>query len=377
VSLPTHRLMMTTDTVGGVWVHASTLARTLCSRGFGVTLVTMGSAPRSDQLAALQGVPDLDVEITDLRLEWMDPAGDDMPRALEQLRHIERRIKPDLVHLNSYREARADWSVPVVVGAHSCVQSWWRACHGGDPTEPHWARYSDNVAAGLVAANLWIAPSATQRNDVKALYAPPTPGRVIWNGLERFPRPAPKDLFVAAVGRMSDEAKNLTLLAAIAPTLDWPVRVAGEAGASRSGSDVAHLDLLGELPRADLLEFLRAASIFVAPALYEPFGLSALEAAAGGCALVLADIPSFRELWDGAALFVDPRDESAVREALVRLIDDEAMRKDFQRRAALRARRYSMSKMIEAYQGAYITLMKTATPLAPQAEPFSQLETQG
>ena len=39
-------------------------------------------------------------------------------------------------------------------------------------------------------------------------------------------------------------------------------------------------------------------------ALYEPFGLAVLEAAQAGCALVLSDIPTFRELWDGAALFV-------------------------------------------------------------------------
>jgi glycosyltransferase involved in cell wall biosynthesis len=361
VSPPTHRLMMTADAVGGVWVYASTLARELCRRGFGVTLVTMGPPPRSDQFAALQDVPNLEIEITDLQLEWMDPVGDDMPRALERLRHIERRVKPDLVHLNGYREARADWSVPVVVAAHSCVRSWWRACRGEEPTEPRWTRYGANVAAGLLAANMWIAPSATQRNEIKALYAPPTPGRVIWNGLERFPRPVPKDPFIVAAGRMWDEAKNLRLLAAIAPALEWPVRVAGDIGAAAS-RDVPNLELLGAIPRAELLEILRAASIFVAPALYEPFGLTALEAAAGGCALVLADIPSFRELWDGAALFVDPRDAGAVRDALARLIADPATRKDLQRRAAFRARRYSLSKMIEAYQGAYITLMKTSAP---------------
>ncbi|MGE5537436.1 MAG: glycosyltransferase family 4 protein [Gemmatimonas sp.] len=374
MSPPAHRLMMTTDTVGGVWVYATTLARELTRRGFGVTLVTQGPPPRSDQLAPLRDVPGLDLEITDLKLEWMDPAGDDMPRALDRLRDIERRIRPDLVHLNSYREARGDWSVPVIVAAHSCVRSWWRACRGDDPTEPQWQRYAANVAAGLLAANMWIAPSATQRSAVKALYAPPTPGRVIWNGLERFPRPAPKEPFVVAAGRMWDEAKNLSLLAAIAPDLEWPVRVAGKV-APDAPRDVPNLEALGELPRADLLELLRSAAIFIAPALYEPFGLTVLEAAAGGCALVLGDIPSFRELWDGAALFVDPRDGTAVRSALTQLIQNAAMRKDLQRRAALRARRYSLSKMIEAYQGAYITLMKTsAPPVEAQAASFPPLE---
>ena len=47
-------------------------------------------------------------------------------------------------------------------------------------------------------------------------------------------------------------------------------------------------------------------AVFVSPALYEPFGLAVLEAAQAGCALVLSDIPTFRELWDGVALFVAP-----------------------------------------------------------------------
>ena len=40
---------------------------------------------------------------------------------------------------------------------------------------------------------------------------------------------------------------------------------------------------------------------------YEPFGLAVLEAAQAGMRLVLSDIPSFRELWDGAATFVASR----------------------------------------------------------------------
>jgi glycogen synthase len=53
------------------------------------------------------------------------------------------------------------------------------------------------------------------------------------------------------------------------------------------------------------------ASIYALPARYEPFGLSALEAALSGCALILGDIPSLREVWLEAAPYVSPDDESA------------------------------------------------------------------
>ena len=55
------------------------------------------------------------------------------------------------------------------------------------------------------------------------------------------------------------------------------------------------------------------AAIFVSSSVYEPFGLAVLEAAGSGAALVLSDIPTFRELWDEAALFAPPGDAAGIR----------------------------------------------------------------
>ncbi len=66
------------------------------------------------------------------------------------------------------------------------------------------------------------------------------------------------------------------------------------------------------------------AAIFAHPARYEPFGLAVLEAAMAGCALVLGDIPTLRELWDGAAVFVAPGRPDRLGEALAALAADEA-----------------------------------------------------
>src|SRR3954463_9898219 len=123
-------ILMTTDAVGGVWWFASELAPALCDMGHEVTLVVMGPAPNSEQLCALRRPAGFNLEITDLALEWMDPDGRDMARARHVLHDTAHRVRPDLVHLNSYREACFDWSTPVLVTGHSCVMSWWQACHG-------------------------------------------------------------------------------------------------------------------------------------------------------------------------------------------------------------------------------------------------------
>jgi glycosyltransferase involved in cell wall biosynthesis len=86
------------------------------------------------------------------------------------------------------------------------------------------------------------------------------------------------------------------------------------------------------------------ASIYAAPALCEPFGLGILEAARERCALVLADVSSLREPWEDAAIFVDPRDPTALQEVLACLIDAPALREDLGERARKRAEEHSVGR---------------------------------
>src|SRR5947199_312178 len=90
---------------------------------------------------------------------------------------------------------------------------------------------------------------------------------------------------------------------------------------------------MAALHRACVESAQHRAAIFASPALYEPFGLTVLEAAAAGCALVLSDIPSFRELWSGAAVFVDPADSESLHRALRDLSADDHQRVGLQRAA--------------------------------------------
>ena len=64
----------------------------------------------------------------------------------------------------------------------------------------------------------------------------------------------------------------------------------------------------GELNEAELRHLYTRASIFVGTSRYEPFGLSPLEAALSRCALLLNDIPSFREIWGESACYFQTND---------------------------------------------------------------------
>jgi glycosyltransferase involved in cell wall biosynthesis len=364
---PARRILMTTDAVGGVWTYATELSRGLCERNDEVTLVVMGPAPRAEQLAPLHSIRRLSIVPTDLALEWMDPAGSDVANARERLLGIARRLRPDVIHLNSYREAVFDWPAPVLIVAHSCVWSWWQTCRGGAPDDPRWDRYREAVAAGLAATDLWCAPSETFRDSIESLYPVRTPGHVIRNGAKLQVTSQGKKPLILAAGRLWDEAKNLSTLAGVAADLDWPVQVAGPlalaSGSESCCSHRANLTWLGNLSRPELTAQMQRASIFAGPALYEPFGLTVLEAAACGCALVLGDIPSLRELWQGAALFVAPRDRNGLHNTLQQLARDHDLRVQLQHAALTRARHYSLDAMIDAYRELHHAM--APTPLMP------------
>jgi glycosyltransferase involved in cell wall biosynthesis len=370
------RILMTADAVGGVWVYATELARSLCKGGNDVMLAVIGPRPRPDQLFPLHGVHGLALRFTDLLLEWMDPEGTDIEHAGDALLKLADEFQPDAVHLNGFREANLDWPAPVLTVAHSCVQTWWHACRGGHPGVARWRVYCNQVATGLSAADAWVAPTAAFRDVISATYHPCVQGRVIRNGLTNSAPAVMKQPYILGAGRFWDEAKNLAAVAAIASELPWPVHIAGETRGPDGGEARAaygHIKSLGALSHAALLDEMRGASIFVAPALYEPFGLTALEAAASGCALVLSDLPTFRELWDGAALFVDPRDRNAIRTALQAVCQDEGLRARLQAKARTRARRFSRRAMVGAYRRLYGEM--TATPKrAPNRHTGSALE---
>jgi len=357
MSATVRRVLMTTDAVGGVWIYSTMLARALVASGYHVTLVTMGPKPSPAHLEELADLfLSVDLITTDMALEWMDPAGEDAKRAGELLLHLATQLRPDVIHLNGFREASLPWPAPVVVVAHSCVLSWWLACRGELPEEARWLRYREAAGAGLRAADAWVAPTEAFRRTVRRLYQPATSGRVIHNGVDAVASSGlDKSGIILASGRLWDEAKNIAAVVAVAPRVRWPVQIAGalqEPGAAAK-TPPTPVDWLGELSRPDLLERMKRSAIYAAPARYEPFGLGVLEAASAGCALVLSDIPTLRELWDDAAHFVRPDDPDHLADALVKLSDDATRRRRLQHAARQRAAEYSMVRTSARYRDLY------------------------
>jgi glycogen synthase len=363
------RILMTADGVGGVWPYTLDLASGLGARGIDVTVAVMGPPLLDNQLAeaARRG---LNIFEGGYALEWMPGAWNDVDAAGEWLLGLEGTLAPDVVHLNGYCHASLPWRAPAVVVGHSCVRSWWQSVHGVE-APPEWEPYTARVAGGLRAASLVVAPSAAMLGCLGAEYGPLNATRVIPNGsgiVPRATRTPPKEDLVFAAGRTWDDAKNIQALCAIGPLLSWPVAIAGESRDPHGLGSTGSVNYLGRLPHGDVQAWCERAAIYVLPARYEPFGLSVLEAAATGCALVLGDIRSLRENWHGVAEFVPPDNRRALAAAVQRLIDDPDRRHTLGVAAAERARDFTVPRMVAAYVDAYQAVMAPVSSMGRWAD---------
>ena len=352
------KILMTADTVGGVWKYALDLADALAPHAVDVVLATMGRALTRAQRSQVARMRNVQVHESQYRLEWQDDPWDDVDAAGDWLLDLAARVDPDVVHLNGYAHAALSWDVPAFVVAHSCVRSWWRSVRK-ESAPNRWRTYTQRVTTGLRAARAVVAPSRSMLSALEAEYewtAGDTAFVIPYGRSDRTYRPVSKEQFVLTAGPLWDEAKNVRTVADAAPMMAWPVCAAGDTRAP-DGAEVAlpsgAVQSLGRLDQQQLADWMSRASIFALPARYEPFGRSTLEAAHSGCALVLGDIPSLREVWDDTALYVDPSSPADVARAVNTLVNHDAARGTLAVRAHQRAKMLTPERVVQQYLRLY------------------------
>jgi len=356
------RVLITADAVGGVWTHVRTLVEAF-GPAVEATVAVLGPQPPPTLPATWRRR----VHHHAGRLEWMPQPWADVADSGRWLLQLAARVRPDVIHVNGYAHAALPFDAPVLVGAHSCVCSWWRAVHGS-PAPAMWDTYRQHVHAGLQAAAQVVTPTAAMLHMLQAEHGMPARRSVIHNGASGRRGTGARECRIVSVGRFWDEAKNLSVLDRIAPDLSWPVTVIGPLDlpdhAPRSAP--AGVDAVGALPPARVAAWLRRASVYAHPARYEPFGLSVLEAAQAGCALVLADLPSLREVWGPAALYVPADDDEGWRVTLQALTACPERVASLAAAARHAARRYTAATMAHAYLRVYRQLAGRTRPTLRQ-----------
>jgi len=342
------KVLITTDAVGGVWNYSLDLARGLAALDVTTVLAVHGPSPDAAQKKAARSVPGLQMVDTGLPLDWLASNRAELDRAGAAMARLAAESQVDIVQLNAPAlGAAAKFPVPVVAVVHSCVATWWASVHPEKPMPEDFAWRTECVRDGLAAANAVATPTAAFGDLVRQVYGLRAAPRTVHNG--RSPvgtgSQAAHD-FVFTAGRLWDQGKNLATLDHAAAAIGVPVHAAGPLqGPNGECVSFRHLHCLGSLESAEVDRYLSARPVFASAALYEPFGLAVLEAASAGCPLILADIPTFRELWDEVAIFVDPLDAAGYARACNDLVGDDLERAVMGRAARERAELFTPDAM--------------------------------
>jgi glycogen(starch) synthase len=358
-------ILVTADTLGGVWTYTRELVTGLVCRGDQVTLVSFGDIPTAAQTRWMDGLPNLDYRPTAFKLEWMLDSEPDMEASSQYLQAIVQESRPDLLHFSQFYYGALDCDVPRIVVAHSDVVSWWMSVHRQSPPETDWLRwYRQIVARGLREATSVVAPSRWMLEQIELHYGKPASTSVIHNGRTPtlFNPYISKNETVVTVGRLWDSGKNVSLL--LRDEMPGSVRIVGcdrhpelQNHAFVAETIRPNVFLDPEQDDRQIAQTLARAGIYAATSQYEPFGLAPVEAALSRCAIVASDIPSFRELWDGAAIFFRNNDPDSLSEALESLQRDRDFRIN-QGNLALRhaSQHFTADGMVAGYKNLYQSL---------------------
>jgi glycosyltransferase involved in cell wall biosynthesis len=201
---------------------------------------------------------------------------------------------------------------------------------------------------------------------VQSSYGEPRLASVIYNGRSPllFNPHMSKTDGIVSVGRLWDSGKQVSLL--LHGKANLPITIAGTEqhpdDVFREGSPFALADrgrvhMLGPQSEDQLRHLFGKAAIYAATSCYEPFGLAPLEAALSRCALVVNDLPSFREIWGDAVCYFNVNDSDSLFAELNRLAQDRERRLTFANLAYNRARQYfNADRMVDDYLNLYLRL---------------------
>jgi glycosyltransferase involved in cell wall biosynthesis len=124
------------------------------------------------------------------------------------------------------------------------------------------------------------------------------------------------------------------------------------AGIERSPRQT-DIEMTGYISREALERLYSRAAIFAFPSLDEGFGIPVLEAMARGIPVLTSDGSALREVAGDAALLVNPREVDSVTAGLIRLTENEELRKELAERGRIRSAGFTWEKALEQTWNVY------------------------
>ena len=296
------------------------------------------------------------------------------PRILSDLVRLARLRRARILHVHGYAAADFGRLAARWVGAALVLHE-----HFADPRMPTYQGWADRALARLTDRAIAVSGS-TRDFLVRARHVPPERVRLIWNGapLEEFAPVSPERRqgvrrqlgvppeapLVGAVGRLNEQKGHRYLLGAAARVLarrpEARFVIVGDGDRMEAlRTQARELGIADRVffagHRPDVPELLGAMDVFCISSLYEGTPLTLFETMAAGKAIVSTAVDGCREvIEDGATgLLVPPRDPESLAAALLRVIEDEPLRRGLAERARVASARYDIRSCVAQMEALY------------------------
>jgi glycosyltransferase involved in cell wall biosynthesis len=348
------RILITTDTIGGVWTFTRELTAGLLEAGCEIVLFSLGRLPNQQQQKWIDDTRwrwrgHFHSIACEASLEWMQNNESSYTQPAQSLMRLVDEFSIDLLHCNQFCFGALPIDLPKVITAHSDVLSWASACQADKLDDSEWLRrYRSLVSNGLAQAQAIVAPTHWMLGALGENFDLPEDRRVIANGRSLCGSPQRfRKLQAITAGRLWDEAKDICVLGKISSPI--PLLIAGDTSCDgvTAPSALGTVRILGPLAEDALLDLFHQSELYICTSRYEPFGLAPLEAALCGCAILANDIPSLREVWKDGALYFN--DATSLSELLCTLLSDNTLLAKAKASSSLQAQIYSREKMTSSY----------------------------
>lgn len=350
-------------TVGGAAAQVDGLASAFAAGGHEVVVLTRSTPGTADDTE----VAGVRVLRADAHMPWIE--GPDGRKGIAQVASANHGLvnlctplgdwTPEVVHAHDWQVAWAAdvcarrWAVPLVTTFHGIERSrhgghlppgeaadvnsveWWLAFRSHQIIAP------TRVLAREIAAGFELDPELITRipNAID-------PGW--WAGP---PRPQVEHTaegpMVLTWGRVQFEkgfqvlARAMTLLRSRVPGITCVIAGRGSyIPELQSQIDIEGVSdivtLMGYVSDQELRDLIHQSSCVVIPSLYEPFGVVALEAMAGGAAVVLSETGGLAELaaGTGAAAMCEPGNTAELADRIAEVVTEPERAREMRRRAA-------------------------------------------
>ncbi|HVW48645.1 MAG TPA: glycosyltransferase [Solirubrobacterales bacterium] len=336
------------------------------------------AAARGDEQALLGDRGALDAELADIPLRRVTLPTARRPLALlragGRIARATAAFRPDLVHAHNPRITglvAVGTRVGRPLGRPPVLSTYHGVPHEEVDGAARILRLADHVVCvsadlaaqmrerGLPAAKLTVIPNGVP--------APPPLTDAERRRLDAELGLGAEDLVVSIVGRFAPQKAHDRFLRAAARVLaaqprarfllvgDGDLRPAAEAEAARLGlGDRAIFTGI----RADARALIARSDVLVFSSVWEGLSIAALEALASGVPVVSTDVEGMRDILLAGAGLVVAHDDEALAAAIVRCLDDPAMRARLGAAGRrIHAEGYSIDRMAADYRRLYETLL--------------------